>query len=266
MPTPKSDADRALARFWRGYADAGPGSGRYILRNPREAAQALLAIQKLTVVFPPPLSESPGGRMLADAFHQPGPAGLPARWWSFSALAIPDDLPESLKTPEAKRLRYNRRLAESRNIITRQPHAGERGRLVEMADHRDRHHPNPQYREADPCNQDLLEYDLWILTEDHAGAPLHLAVAATDGMFAALRYFRTLGDGHSHTLSRYAAHWAVVEALAERGVRWLVDNQPPGAQTNGVRHFQRIVGYRHVRIRRPGRRPLFADVITQHAA
>jgi hypothetical protein len=70
-------------------------------------------------------------------------------------------------------------------------------------------------------------------------------VVAADGQFAVLRYFRTLGDSEQHSLSRYAAHQAIVEALAAQGVHWLMDTNPPAAQTNGVRLFQRIVGFRH---------------------
>jgi hypothetical protein len=42
---------------------------------------------------------------------------------------------------------------------------------------------------------------------------------------------------------------ALVAALAERGVRHLVDSTPPPQLSNGLRHFQRMVGYRYARVR-----------------
>ena len=32
-------------------------------------------------------------------------------------------------------------------------------------------------------------------------------------------------------------------------MRWLIDTEPPGAQRNGLRHFQRMVGFRYGRVR-----------------
>lgn len=252
MPTPKTEADRTLAEFWRAYVDSGRGGFGYVLRNPREALRALQAVQSLPVVYPPKQSDTPGGREIERVLRQKGPGGLPARWWSFAVLPIPDDPADSLKSPEAKRLRYTLRTAAAENITCRPVPADERPGLLDRANERDRHHPNPTYRVDDPQNEDLLEHDLWIVAVDDAGESLLLAVIATDGEFAALRYFRTLGDGEKHSLSRYVAHYAAVEALSAQGGRWLVDPEPPAAQKNGVRLFQRIVGFRHMRVRRPG--------------
>ncbi len=254
MPTPKSEADRTLADFWRSYAESEQKGFGFVAKNLRATLRAMLAIQELPVVYPPVLSDTPGGRAIADVLHQKGPGGLPARWWSFAVLPIAENPADSLKSPEAKRLRYTLRVAATEKISCRPADPGERAALRELADERDRNHTNPMYRVEDPQNGDLMNHDLWIVAEDDTGQPLLLAVTATDGEFAVLRYFRTLGDGEKHSLSRYVAQYAVVEALSERGVRWLVDNEPPAAQTNGVRLFQRIVGFRHVRIRRPGRR------------
>lgn len=108
--------------------------------------------------------------------------------------------------------------------------------------------PDLSYRVTNPHNDDLLEHDLWIVAEDESKRPLLLAVIPYDGQFAVLRYFRTLGKGESHSLSRYLTTHAVVSELCRRGVRWLLDTEPAGAQTNGLRHFQRMVGFRYVRI------------------
>lgn len=253
MPTPKSEADRALADFWRSYVESGRGGFGYVVRDPLAALRALRAVQKLPVVYPPDLSDTPGGREVQRVLNQKGPGGLPARWWSLAALPVPDSPQDSLKNPEAKRLRYHLRWAEKENVTCRPVHPGERAGLLERANAREIMHTDPTYRIANPRNDDLLEHDLWFVAQDDdAGEPLMLAVAAVDGELSVLRYFRTLGDSERHTLSRYPTHMALVEALAERRVRWLLDTEPPAAQTNGVRLFQRNLGFRHVRIRRPG--------------
>jgi hypothetical protein len=254
MPTPKTEADRALTDFWRAYADSGRGGFGYVLRNPGQAVRALRAVQELPVVYPPRPSDTPGGRVIGQVLHQKGPGGLPARWWGFAALPVPDNPADSLKSPAAKRLRYTLRTAAAQNITCRRATRHEHADLLERANDRDRNHTIEAYRVADPRNDDLLEHDLWIVAEDDTGEPLLLAVTATDGEFAVLRYFRTLGDGEKHSLSRFAAHYRVVEDLSEQGVRWLLDPEPPAAQKNGVRLFQRTVGFRNFRFRRPGRK------------
>ena len=252
MPTPKSRADRTLADFWRSYVDSGRGGFGYVVRNPLQALRALLAIQNLPFVYPVGPCDTPGGRAVRQVIHRKGPGGLPARWWGFAALPVPDSPQDSLKSPEAKRLRYHLRWAEEENITCRPvDHPSERASLLERANAREQAHTNPAYRVDDPRNDDLLEHDLWFVAHDDTGAPLILAVAATDGEIAVLRYFRTLGDGQKHSLSRYPAHFTLLEALADRRVRWLLDPEPPAAQTNGVRLFQRIIGFRHVRVRSP---------------
>lgn len=250
MPTPKTAADRTLADFWRGYVEAGPGGVGYAARHPLRALRALLAIQRLDVIFPASPSETAGGAEVHRVLYQKGPLHLPARWWGFSAVPV-IDTDRSLDSPHAKRLRYNLRLAEEEGITCRPAQPSERTGLIEIANHRERTHPNPDYRVEIPGNDDLTEHDFWLVAEDATGRPLLLAVVAIDGDLAVLRYFRTLGESESHSLSRYLAHQALIAALAQRGVEWLLDNNPPATQTNGVRLFQRIVGYRHVRIRRP---------------
>lgn len=254
MPAPKTEADQVLAEYWRSYVDSGRGGFSYAVRHPFQAARALLAIQRLPFVYPSEQSATAGGQEVARVFRQRGPLNLPARWWGFAAFPVPRNLSDALASPEAKRLRYNLRLAESAGISGRLVHPTEKSALLERADHRDRNHTDPVYRVANAANDDLLEHDLWVAGHDDDGEPLTLAVVATDGEFGVLRYFRTLGDSDDHSLSRYPTYWALVEALAQNGIRWLLDPNPPAAQTNGVRLFQRILGFRHIRIRRPRRR------------
>lgn len=254
MPTPKTDADRELAEFWRSYTEPEEGGIGFVARHPIQALRAFTAIQKLRVVRPAELSDTPDGHEVRRVLLQKGgPLGFPARWWGFSAVPIIDTA-NSLGSPEAKKLRYNLRQAKKHGITCRLVEPNERTALLESANERERHHPDETYRLRSPSNDDLPDYDFWMVAEDDTGQPLLLAVVAIDGDLAVLRYFRVLGDSESHSLSRYLAHQTIVEALAQRGVKYLLDTNPPAAQSNGVRLFQRIVGYRHARIRKPHNR------------
>lgn len=248
--TAKTEADRALADFWRAYVEAGRGGFSYVAGNPRHAIRAFRAIRQLPVINAGAQSDTPGGQEVRRVLDQKGPLGLPARWWGSAVLPVLDNPGDFLKSPAAKRLRYNLRRANAEGITSSPVLPPERPGLLELANDQERNHPDETYRVTNPRNEDLSGHDLWMVAKDNAGVPLHLAVVATDGPFAVLRYFRTLGYGQQHSLSRYFAHHAVVEALAAEQVRWLVDTDPPAAQTNGVRLFQRIVGFRHMYIRR----------------
>ena len=129
------------------------------------------------------------------------------------------------------------------------PDIAERLQLVVAADRVERNHPDPAYRVEDPRNFDLLDHDLWLVACDDEGTPLLLSVTPVDGDLATLRYFRTLGTGPAHSDSRYLMTHALVVELSRRGVRWLLDTDPPGSQKNGLRHFQRMVGFRYARVR-----------------
>ena len=76
-----------------------------------------------------------------------------------------------------------------------------------------------------------------------------LAVIPCSGEWAVLRYFRTLAPGQASSDARYLMTEAVAETLGGLGVRHLVDSARPHWLPNGLRHFQRMVGFRLVRLR-----------------
>jgi hypothetical protein len=253
--TSKTKADREVSNFWKSYVESGRGGFGYPLRNPLTSLHALRAIRKLPVVDAAAQSETPGGQEVRRVLDQKGPLGLPARWWGFAVCPITDGPADFLKTPDGKRLRYYLRRANAEGLSCRAVNPTERTGILERANQREQDHPNPNYRVTQPRNDDMLGHDLWLVAEDDTGEPLLLAVVAVDGQFAVLRYFRTLGDSERHSLSRYLAHQCIIEALTAEGVRWLIDTDPPAAQTNGVRLFQRNLGFRYVNIRRIKERP-----------
>jgi len=156
---------------------------------------------------------------------------------------------DHLQGSHAQTLRRKIRAAERMGIRCRLALQSERPALLMRCNTAERGHRDERYRVSSPCNDDLLRHDLWMVVEDGAGHPLLLAVLPVDGPVATLRYFRTLGAGEHYSLSRYIGTHGAVSELSSRGVRWLLDTAPPGAQTNGVRHFQRMVGFRYLRLR-----------------
>jgi len=209
----------------------------------------LWSIRGLPVIEASTSSSTSGGRDLAAVLRGRGPLGLPARWFGTAVLEVPKDPDDYLLGRRAQTLRRKIRSAEKLGVrweLVTDP--DERVALVARADEAERTHADPRYRLAAPDNGRLLQHDLWIKAVDASGDALLLAVAPTHGDFATLRYFRTLGSSPAHTDSRYLATYALVGELARRGVRYLLDTEPPGAQTNGLRHFQRMLGFRYRRV------------------
>jgi hypothetical protein len=129
----------------------------------------------------------------------------------------------------------------------------ERLGLLKLAADYERIHPDETYRNPNPDISDLLHYRLWLAAYSAEGQPLLLAVMPVDGELATLAYFRTIGAGDEQSNARYLMTEILVEHLVGWGVRYLLDGGSL-AMPNGRRHFQRMVGFRIVRVRvtRPG--------------
>lgn len=261
MPLDTSEPD--LAAFWTSYTDGRQRGVPFAVRHPVRVWRAFLGTQRLPVIEAAP-SESPAGKAIRTTLSVRGPLAAPARLLGTAVLAVPADPAEHLTGRSAQTLRRKIRAAARAGVTWRAvTDPAERRSLVETANRAEREHVDPDYRVPDPSNEDLLDHDLWLVAVDPDGTPLLLSVTPVDGELATLRYFRTLGSGPAHSDSRYLMTHALVVALAERGVRWLIDTEPPGAQTNGLRHFQRMVGFRYarVRLRRRPRARLAAAVL-----
>ena len=243
------DSERWLASFWSSYFDSGDRGAVYLFRHPVQFARMLLAVSRLPVLRAQP-SSSIAGHALRATLTMKGPLGTPARWLGSAVLVIPQPASQHLEGRAAQTLRRKIRAAEKLGVTCRLVEdRAERSCLLQLANAAEQAHQDPRYRVSRPDNHDLLRHDVWLQAQDADGQPLLLAVAPCDGPFATLRYFRTLGASAAHSDSRYLATYALVEELARRGVRYLLDTEAPGAQTNGLRHFQRMVGFRYFRVR-----------------
>ncbi|CAB4743471.1 unannotated protein [freshwater metagenome] len=246
----------AIDAFWGAHADAGRPGARFALRRPADLVRALAAVRRLPRVDVRP-SASPGGDAVRAVLRARIAPGVPGRLLGSAALAVPEVPGAYLEGRRAQTLR--RKVRAARAVGTHVEPVDcpeERQRLLDLVDRLEREHPDPVYRVDEPANDDLLDHDLWLVARDPAGTPMLLSVTPVDGELAVLRYFRTLGYGTSHSDARYLATVELVTRLAERGVRWLLDTEPISAQTSGLRHFQKMVGfgYARFRLRRRGSR------------
>jgi hypothetical protein len=243
------DAEQLLATFWSAYVDADRPGARFVLRHPRETWAAFLAIRALPVLTAQP-ADTPGGRAVRRVLATRASYGVPGRWLGTAVLEVPADGDSFTEGRRASTLRRKIRAAEKLGVKMRrvEDHA-ERAELVAQANAAERAHRDEQYRVVAPDNDDLMLHDVWLTADDADGRPLLLAVAPYDGAFATLRYFRTLGAGEAQSDARYLATAALVAELSRHGVRHLLDTATPPEQTNGLRHFQRMVGFRYQRIR-----------------
>jgi len=245
---PATVAERQFADFWTAYVDSGHRGVGFLVRHPLRLTRMVRGMSNLPVVEVAP-SDTDEGRAVRDVLVRPGPLRMPSRWFGTAVLEVPQDPDAYLMGRRAQTLRRKIRSAQKLGVrceLVTDP--AERVALVERAEDSERRHANPLYRSPAPDNKHLLRHHLWIKAVDETGDVLLLAVAPVDGRFATLRYFRTLGASPAHTDSRYLATYALVRELSQRGVTHLLDTEPPGAQTNGLRHFQRMLGFRYVRM------------------
>ncbi|WP_205471305.1 hypothetical protein [Nocardioides sp. SYSU D00038] len=245
-------AEKRVAAFWTDYADSGRGRLRFAVTRPGRVREFLRARRALPQLEASP-SDTPGGRAVARVLGDRGLVGVDLGWTGPAVLDLPDDPATYLLGRSKQTLRRKIRQAEQHGLTWRLvDDAVERTRLLAIANAAEQAHLDPTYRVTAPRNDDLLDHDLWMVVEDPTGAPCLLAVIPTDDAWATLRYFRRLGPPEPGTDGRYLGTAALVEVLAGRGVRHLLDTEHPGAQTNGLRHFQRMVGFRYARVRHRG--------------
>ena len=243
------DSEPLLAAYWDGYVDDGRRGARYVLAHRSESWAAFRAARRLPVLVASP-SDSPGGQAVRSVLATRATYGVPGRLLGTAVLEVPTDPDDYLVGRSAQTLRRKIRSAQRHGLVVRRVEdAAERHELVGLANSAEQTHADPSYRVPTPDNDDLLQHDVWLTVDDAEGTPLLLAVAPHDGEFATLRYFRTLGSGDAHSDGRYLATSALVAELAGRGVRYLLDTATPPEQTNGLRHFQRMVGFRYARVR-----------------
>jgi hypothetical protein len=167
-----------------------------------------------------------------------------------SVLVLPDRPGEYSEGPSKQTLRRKSRKATKLGVRWKRVDSPEeRLALVARATAWERTQPDDRYRKEDADNDDLLSYGLWLVAYREPDESLLLCVAPVDREWATLRHYRTIGQGDAQTEARYLLMEVLVEELVARGVRYLLDGRAPAGLPNGLRHFQRMVGFRIHRVR-----------------
>lgn len=239
--------DQLLADIWDAYRRTPGGRWRFALRHPwLSAASAIHRLRLPTLAVWP--SRTGDGRYLAEVLRRRDGVRKPFVRRCASVLAIGPDATSYTQSRRHATLRRKLKAAAARGIAAHEVILpAERRELLRVAEAFDRHdnrRPNAAVDHAD-----MLSMSVWLVVCDAAHDPKALAVIADDAPWAALRYFRPLGQDEVHALARWTLAEAMVSTLASRGVRYLLDDAHPGAVPSAVHAFQRMIGFRYARLR-----------------
>jgi hypothetical protein len=239
----ESEVNAFLDRY-----EAAHGGLGYLLRRPRETAAVFASAQKLPLLHVRPSDTAEGRAVRRELSRGARRLRTPLHRVS-GAITVPADPAEFLEGSSKQTLRRKMRAAQKRGVtweVVTDPDL--RRSLVTLADDFERANPRERYRAAAPDNEDLLDYDCWLLARAADGSPLLLSVTPIDDGVGALRYFRTLSAHPDGSDARYLMTQALVGELARRGVHHLVDTTISMHLSHGLRHFQRMVGFRLIRL------------------
>jgi hypothetical protein len=245
----ETEYEAVISRYFQGYLDSGHGRHVYVLRHPVKSFGALTTLRRLPCLY---LSPPSPGSECATAWEILRQHSMPVPGVGFimSALRLPHAPGQYSLGASKQTLRRKIRKGEKLGIYWAEVQdAQERLGLLKLADDYEQSHPDAKYRNLNPDNGDLLGYGLWLAAYSADGRPLLLSVTPVDGDFAFLRHFRTLGDGEEESNARYLMTEVLAEHLVSRTVRYLLDCSFPDWLPEGLRHFQRMIGYEIVRIR-----------------
>jgi hypothetical protein len=262
----ETDHREKVSRYFHDYVDSGKPGYAYVVRHPGKSLGALTALFRLPCIQAAPLSQGVEGADIwtllsptATALLSPRSLLTRAAGFPTAALILPAEAGEYSLGASKQTLRRKVKRAQRLGVSWAEvSDPRERQDLIKLAEEYERIHPDATYRNPNPDLSFLLSYRLWLSAYSAEGRPLLLSVTPVDGELAALAYFRTIGSGEEQSNARYLMTEVLVEHLVTRGVRYLLDGESL-ALPNGVRHFQRMVGFRIVRIRvarsgRPGPR------------
>ena len=250
--------EQRLSKYFEDHVARGKPGLPFLARHPIRSAIALVDLYSLPHLVARP-SNDVQGQAVREGLRRPSRIGRTVIHSATAVLMLPEDPSEYSLGPSKQTLRRKVRMAQRLGIRwaeVRDP--AERLHLLELANEQERLNARKEYQRDDPDNAHLLAYPLWLVAYASDNRPLLLSVTPFDGEWATLTYFRSFGTGQDRSCARYLMTQVVVERLVERGVRYLVDVSSPVLLTNGLRHFQRMLGFRIVRVSLKGADPILA--------
>jgi hypothetical protein len=238
------EPEAMLSEYLRDSVSSGKPSLTYALRHPRRSLGAFVALCQLPRLSAAP-TDTPEGAAIRRGLSHGSPIGRTVIHSATSVLLLPQDRTQYSLGASKQTLRRKVRAAEKLGVRwAKVDDPQEQRNLLELADDHERTNPNLEYRQTRPDNDDLLGYRLWLVAYSRNGQPILLSVTAVDGEWALLNYFVTLGSGPEHSNARYLMTQVLVEHLIDAGVRYLADTSSPIKLRSGLRHFQRMLGFR----------------------
>lgn len=243
------ESEKMLSRYFDDYVSSGKPGISHVLRTPHHSFSALIALYRQPLIRAT-LTDTVEGVAIREYMTRRSSLGRTVVHSATSLLVLPENPIDYSLGAARQTLRRKARKALKSGVHWKEvDDAEERQTLVNLARESEQNHPLEDYRESTPDNTDLLNYGLWLVAYSQDDCPLLLSVTPIDGEWALLRYFRTLGGGgDEHSNARYLMTQVLVERLIKAGVRYLADMSSPVGLPNGLRHFQRMLGFRIVRV------------------
>jgi hypothetical protein len=240
------EREAGIAAAFASFVEADTALWRFALAHPVLAVRTMQSISELPALHAvlPNTTEAPYVRaqLLENVVSRRAMLGVSA------VLETPTIAGTYADGRARATVRRKIRAAEKQGVTVRPVPQEDRAALLALANLHELHNEREQYRNTCPTNDDLLSYALWFAAYDSRDHPIMLSVTPTAGEWGVLRYFRTLVSSQESSDARYLMARELAEELAARGVRRLVDSARPHWLPNGLRHFQRMIGFRMIRI------------------
>jgi hypothetical protein len=248
--TLNSDSESRLSQFWEQANDSYSKIPIYMALNFRRTINAIRCIFDIPRLDAP-ISDSTEGKIILEALRRPCLAKVFSLASTGACILPIPVVPDDYSLGSSKQtLRRKVRAAEKAGISCRAViDRTEQCEFVALIDRAMANKSDPRYREHNTNHSRLIGSGLWTVAFGQSGEPLVISVTPRDGEWALLRAFISLGETQQHSDARYLLTRAVVERLATEGVRHLVDTRGPSELTNGLRHFQRMLGFRIARVK-----------------
>lgn len=242
-----AQSEAEVSHFFEEYQDDSRGAASYLLRHPRRVLSVvanMARLPRLSVAVRP----TADGKEILRAILDRHP--LRRAFPHAAVLVLPREPGMYAFGPSKQTLRRKVRKAKALGITWRRiDDPAEREKLAQIAEDWERINPHEQYRNPHPMVSGLQVHPLWLAAFSADGRPLLLSVTPVDGRWALLRFFKSIEAGTEQSLARYYMTEVLVEHLVRANVRYLFDVTSPLRLPNGLRHFQRMIGYRIYRLR-----------------
>jgi O-antigen/teichoic acid export membrane protein len=245
-PVP-SDPELTISKYAADYVDSGKPLGYYIARHFGRSVNVLIALHRIPCYHIVLSARPEAAAIRALMLRHSAPCRITGL--TTAVLSLPHEAGQYSVGASKQTLRRMVRRAHRLGLSWAEVNDPlERRNLLKVANDYERTHPDVAYRGPNPDNRDLFGYRLWLTAFSADGRPLLLCVALVDGELSFLRYFRAFGTGQEHSTARYFMTEVLVEHLIRLGVRYFFDDVSPFRLSNGLRLFQRPLGFRVARV------------------